>query len=248
MKKFLLAVLAGAVALPMSASAASIPANTIFNGQSQAWGNAGQNIQATFRVNVAAGEVVHAIRTKVDSQATVCLPIGPFEGAQDVDVTVNVVLPPNSNTSGYNLTGELFTTATLPQAEAMTGNLACTGANTNAYTGTNVLHVLPASGSSSGSSSGAPSAIQTQIDSLAASVKALTDALAKLIAGNVGNTPAPTPTKPACPPSGSTSLVQTWLLNNGYAAGFHAHGVFSATGNWGPITTDAYAAASAACK
>lgn len=54
--------------------------------------------------------------------------------------------------------------------------------------------------------------------------------------------------KPACPPVGSTETVQTWLLNNGYAAGFHAAGVYSATGYWGPITAAAHASAMAACK
>lgn len=168
------------------ASAAAIPATTVFNGQTQAWGNAGQSITATFRVNVAAGEVVHAIRTKVDSQATVCTPIGPFEGAQDVDVSVNVILPPNSNVSGYNLTGDLFTTATLPQAEAMTGNLACTGTNTTAYNGTNVLHVLPTSG---GSVTPTPAGGGTDITQLIALIAELQKQIAEL---KNPATPAPT--------------------------------------------------------
>lgn len=155
MNKFIKIAIGVAVVAPAllagSAFAATIPATTVFDGQTQIWGNAGQTVQATFRVDVAAGEVVHAIRTRVDSQATVCTEVGPFEGAQDVDVPVTITLPPNSNSSGYNLTAELFTTATLPQAEAMTGNLACTGSNTNAYNGTNVVHVLPTSGNTSGS-------------------------------------------------------------------------------------------------
>lgn len=166
------------------ASAATIPANTIFAGQTQVWGNAGQSVTATFRVNVAAGEVVHAIRTQVDSQATVCMEVGPFEGAQNVDVPVSITLPPNSNNSGYNLTAELFTTATLPQAQAMTGNLACTGANTNAYNGTNVVHVLPVSGSTSGTTG---SSALDQLSALVASLAAQVAALLHPV------TPVPTP-------------------------------------------------------
>jgi hypothetical protein len=162
------------------AFAATIPASTVFNGQTDTWGNGGSSVTATFRVNVAAGEVVHAIRTKVDSQATVCTAVGPFEGAQDVDVPVTITLPPNTNNSGYNLTAELFTTNTIPQAEALTGNLACTGMSTTAYNGSNVVHVLPVSGNStSGSSTGTTS----QFDQLMAMLTAL-----------VHPTPAPVPT------------------------------------------------------
>lgn len=175
-----------ALLLAVPAMAASIPTTTIFDGQTQVWGNAGQSVTATLRVHVNAGEVVHAVRTKVDSQATVCTIVGPYEGEQDVDVPVTITLPPNSNTSGYNLTAELFTTATVPQAEAMTGNLACTGANTNAYNGTNVVHVLPTSGSTTGGTG----TTGTWQDAIAA----LNAQLAALIASITHPTPAPTPT------------------------------------------------------
>lgn len=205
-RKFVQGVaLASALLFASSAFAATIPATTVFDGQTQVWGNAGQTVQATFRVHVAAGEVVHAIRTKVDTQATVCAEVGPYEGEQDVDVPVTITLPPNTNTSGYNLTGELFTTATLPQAQAMTGNLACTGANTNAYNGVNVLHVLPTSGTTSGSTG--PSSWQVAFAQLSA-----------LIASVIHPAPAPTPT-PAPVPTTNDFCVRLATKTAGAAQG-----------------------------
>lgn len=160
--KFLVAsAIVGPALLASSAFAATVTnANAIFDGQSQVYGNAGQTVEATFQVDVPAGQVLHAIRTKVDSQATVCTPVGAIEGAQTTDVTVNITLPPNTNNGGYSLVADLYYTDTLPQAQAMTGNLACTSSasgshvNTNAYNGGTVVNVLPSSGNSTGNSNG----------------------------------------------------------------------------------------------
>lgn len=56
---------------------------------------------------------------------------------------------------------------------------------------------------------------------------------------------------PACPPAYTgmnVNEVQGWLMNNGYAAGFNAIGVYSPTGFWGTVSSSAYATAMDACK
>lgn len=168
----------GPALLASSAFAATVSSQAIFDGQTQVYGNAGSSVQATFQVHVPAGEVLHAIRTKVANQATVCTAVGPYEGAQDVDVDVNITLPPNTNNSGYTLVADLYTTDTVPQAEAMTGNLACTSSvggshvNLSAYNGGTVVNVLPLNGSTnSGSSANAD--LIAQIAALTAQVNAL---------------------------------------------------------------------------
>lgn len=160
MKKLISGIaLTAMFALPLVAGAATVTSNAVFNGQTQVYGNAGQSVQATFQVDIPAGQVLHAIRTKVDSQATICTAIGPFEGAQTVDTNVNITLPPNTNSGGYSLIADLYYTDTLPQAEAMTGDLACTSAvggshvNMGAYNAGTVVNVLPTSGGTTGSSS-----------------------------------------------------------------------------------------------
>jgi hypothetical protein len=65
-----------------------------------------------------------------------------------------------------------------------------------------------------------------------------------------------TSTTKTCPPvytgvggySGNANAVQTWLLGNGYQGGFHAIGVYTATGYWGAVSASAYTAAMTACK
>jgi hypothetical protein len=79
------------------------------------------------------------------------------------------------------------------------------------------------------------------MDKLMAQIAALTAQVAAL------STPKPAD-KPACPPVGSTNTVQAWLLASPHAAGFHAAGIYAPTGFWGSITTNAHAAAMAACK
>lgn len=158
----LVSVLAGAAMLlgAAPAMAASVSSNAVFDGQTQVYGNAGSSVQATFQVHVNSGEVLHAIRTKVDGQATVCTPLGPVEGAQDVNVDVNITLPPNTNNGGYSLVADLYTTDTVQQADAMSGNLACTSSVsgshvfTAAYNGGTVVNVLPVSGSTNTGNTG----------------------------------------------------------------------------------------------
>lgn len=175
-----------------NASAATVTSQAVFaNGQTQVYGNAGQSVPTNFQVHVNAGEVFHAIRTKVDSQPTVCTAVGPFEGDQTISVNVNVTLPPNSSAGGYSLTADLFTTDTVPQAQAMTGDLACSSAGsgahvfTNAYNGSTVVNVLPANGGNTGGA-GVPSGIPADI-------------WAKFLAWIGGASTTPTPTNsPEC--------------------------------------------------
>lgn len=149
-------VATAALLVAPTAFAATVTSNAIFDGQTQVYGNAGQSVQTDFQVDIPAGQVLHAIRTKVDSQPTVCTEVGPFEGAQVADVDTNITLPPNTNNGGYSLVADLYYTDTLPQAQAMTGDLACTSSvggshvNTGAYNGGTVVNVLPTSGSSTG--------------------------------------------------------------------------------------------------
>lgn len=199
LKKMAGIVAIASMLLPIAASAATVTnPNAIFDGQSQVYGNAGQSVSATFQVDVPAGQVLHAIRTKVDSQATVCTAVGAIEGAQTTDITVNITLPPNTNNGGYSLVADLFYTDTLAQAQALTGNLACTSnggsahVNTNAYNGGTVVNVLPSSGSNSGSNTGSSSAT----DALAAAVAALTAQVQALL--HPVTPPAPTGNAAKC--------------------------------------------------
>ncbi len=188
-KKILAGLGMAAMLLPFAASAATVTSNAIFNGQTQVWGNAGDTVQATFNIEVPAGQVLHAIRTKVDSQAPVCLPLGITEGSQNVDVTVDLKLPPNTNSGGYSLVADLYYTDTVPQAEAMTGNLACTSSisgshvNTAAYNNGTVVNVLPVS---SGSTSGSGNSGTSWKDQFCAAFPTFQ--------GCVASTPAPVPT------------------------------------------------------
>lgn len=239
---------AGMLALATPAFAATVSSQAVFtNGQTQVYGNAGQTVQTSFQVHVSAGDVLHAIRTKVDSQPTVCTAVGPFEGDQTVTVTTNITLPPNSNTSGYSLVADLFTTDTLPQAQAMTGDLACSSAgsgahvNLGAYNGGTVVNVLPSNGgTSTGSSTGGVFGFTSFADFVAALKTAL----------NIGSAPA----KPAFCASlvaynGSNAAVaQASLLASPEVAIFHAAGVYAPTGYWGPISISAAAAAANDCK
>ncbi len=204
-----------AMILPMAASAATVTNPlSIFGGQAQTYGTAGSSVQADFQVDVPNGQVLHAIRTKVDGQATVCTPVGPFEGAQIADVTVNVTLPPNTTAAGYSLAADLFYTDTLPQAEAMTGNLACTSSVTGSHqvsvSGLNPtpINVLPTSGGSTGTGS------VSQLDQLTALVTQLAAQVSCITTGgtfadNVCTHPAPASTP-------NTSTVCTQL--NGFLA------------------------------
>lgn len=179
------------------ASAATVTSQAVFTGgQTQTYGNAGQSVQTNFQVHVNAGEVLHAIRTKVDSQPTICTAVGPFEGDQTVTLNTSIMYPPNSSAGGYSLVADLFTTDTAPQAQAMTGDLACSSAGagahvfTGAYNGATVVNVLPMSGSSSGGT--ASMTMQQQIaDAVIAAFKAMG------FGGAGTTTPTPTPAGPS---------------------------------------------------
>lgn len=184
----------GSALIAAPAFAATVSSQAVFDGgQTKVYGNAGQSVQLSVQVHVNSGEVLNAIRTKVDSQATVCTPVGPYEGDQTVTVNPTIILPPNSNSSGYNLTADLFTTDTLPQAQAMTDpNLACSSAGpgahifANAYNGSGVVNVLPGTGGSSVGSTVTGSVFG--FTSFADFVAAMKTAL------GIGSTSTPTPT------------------------------------------------------
>lgn len=228
---------AAALLLPFAASAATLSSTAIFDGQNQVYGTSGQSFQATFQVHVSAGEVLHAVRTKVAGQPTVCTPVGPWEGDQTVNVGVNIVLPPNSNASAYNLTGDFFTTDTLPQAQAMTGDLACSNAGPGAHSATlfnsNVVNVLPSSGSSTGTGSSASTTGQfsdlwAQLNGL----KALFASLTQTVIDTVGP-------KPICKnvPTDTLSLQNFLRDNGGYLTQAQIN---TGPGVFGPRTTAAF--------
>lgn len=153
MKKLVIGAAVALATLPMAVSAASIPALAIFGGQTQVWGNPNQSVQVTLRVNANAGEVVHAIRTDVlgDNLATVCQDVSNFEGAQNKDVPVSVTLPPN--TGDYGFEAVIYTAANLQQANALTGDAACTGAGNGTFSQGNVVHVIPSGSGGTGGTS-----------------------------------------------------------------------------------------------
>lgn len=242
LKKILGGAIGLSMLLPLAASAATVPATAVFNGQTQVWGYPGTTVQVTLRVNEVAGAVSHAIRTDIlgDNQPTVCNDISNFEGAQERDVTVSITLPPN--TGDYGFEAVVYSAPNTAAANALSGSAACAPSAGNtagpAFSQSGVVHVIPNSTSSTTPVGG------SQYDSLLAQIQSLTNLVAQLQAALAA---AQTPAKPACPPSGPTNAVQAWLMANGYAAGFHAAGVYSPTGYWGSITASAYASAVAAC-
>lgn len=240
MKKILLGILGVALVLPMAASAATLDSQAVFNGQTNVWGNAGQSVRVTLRVNAVAGEVVHAIQTRVGNQPAVCTAISPFEGAQSKDVTVNVTLPPNTG-SNINLTADVFTTNTLPQANTLTGDLACTGASNNLYNG-NTVNVIPQSTGGGSTSTPTPTEDPT-ITALKAQIASLTTMVQQLLASlNTGGGSTPTGTKCQAyttASTGSVSTFQRFLLDN--QESIPALSAGAAFGYYGPQTQAAAA-------
>lgn len=252
-KKFLIgSVVAGAMmVLPIVASAATVTSQAVFSGgQTQTYGNAGQSVSTNFQVHVNAGEVLHAIRTKVDSQPTVCTTVGPFEGDQTVTLNTNITYPPNSSSGGYSLVADLFTTDTMPQAQAMTGDLACSSAGAgahifaNAYNGATVVNVLPSSGGGTGSTS------TSQMDALTALVAQLA-AQVQAILHPVATAPAPTSNAMKCAAladhmigaqfgvrSGSNGVLQGFLIGEHMSIPLLQNNQ-ATYGFWGTQTNDA---------
>jgi len=220
-------------ALASTASAATITNVEFSNGDVTIQGNAGQSVSGKVRVVVPVNEEVEFAEFDItgDSLASVCVNTGRLqEGTHFVQIPGSVKFPPN--TGSYNL--EVYTAGIFGGLAAID---CVSNVNGSQSFGASVRTV--GSNVSPSVSVGAAS----QWDTLMATLTAL---IAKL--GVMTAPVAPVVSKPACPPAGNTSMVQGWLMANGYASGFHAAGVYSPTGNWGPITTAAYAQASAACK
>lgn len=125
------------------ASASSINASAIFDEQTEAWGNPGDDLDITLRIEAEVGEVVHAIETDYigDSRAPVCHDISNFQGNQQRDVSVDSTLPPNTDDYGFEV--RVFTADNMNEANALKGNTACTGDNELDYDESDVVHVLP---------------------------------------------------------------------------------------------------------
>lgn len=223
-----MAFIAFMVAMTMTASAASITNVEYSNGDVTIQGTAGQSVSGKVRVVVPSNEEVEFMQFDVisDNLAPVCVAVNRLqEGTHFVQIPGDVKFPPNTGT--YSL--EVKTSGKFGGLAA----IDCVNDNTGTQSFSNSVRTV---GSSSSSSVGS-----SLMDQLMAQIAALTAQVTAL-------TKPATPSKPACPPVGSTATVQAWLMANGYAAGFHAAGVYSPTGYWGSITTAAHAAAMAACK
>ncbi len=192
MKKILTGLAAAAVLLTAGvASAATIPGvyDAIFDGQTQVWGHGGASVDVRVRVEVPAGEWVHAIETDFigDGQGAVCHDVSNFAGAQNRDVDMDVNLPPNIDDYGFMV--NIFTADTEAEANAHSGTTACTGDNNaGAYNEGNVAHVIP-KGTSNSSVNPDPTpapvdpaieALKKQIAELVAQLTGLTGVVASL--------------------------------------------------------------------
>ena len=215
------------LALTMTASAASITNVEYSNGDVTIQGNAGQSVSGKVRVVVPANQEVEYMEFDVvsDSLAPVCVNVNRLqEGTHFVQIPGDVKFPPNVGMYSLNVS-----------THGIFGGLSaddCVGDQNGSQSFPNLRTV--AGSTSVGSGNSMIEALQKQIADL---LKMIAD-LQK---------PKPVE-KPACPPTGNTAMVQSWLLSNGYAAGFNAAGVFAPTGHWGSITTAAFNAAMAACK
>lgn len=110
MKKFITgAVVAAALLVAGTVSAASFTNVQFDNGDVTISGQGGTTVNATFHVTVPAGEVVEYIQTDIigDSLASVDTSVGGNLGLQEGthDITVPVKLPPNTGTYTLNVQG-----------------------------------------------------------------------------------------------------------------------------------------------
>lgn len=209
----------------------------LVNGKTSAEVRAGQDFDFTFTVDATNGDEVEYVRSRVEDQngAVIfnrCENVGRVTG-NDVEVEVELATPGDTPNGNIDIIVDVFGMPGVSQNDGCEGtsldgntyeDIARVGDNTNVGHGSEV------------GSGGTVSSLESMIKSLTAAVQAL-----------IANQTKPSD-KPACPPVGSTSTVQAWLMANGYAAGFHAAGVYSPTGYWGPITANAHAQAMAACK
>lgn len=240
MTKRILALAAGlAFALPMAASAATISNPLFSNGDTTIDANGGATVSGTFALTVGQNEVCEVIRTQSDpSQAPTDTSVGGALGYQEgyySNVQFTVKAPPNTST--------VFPTV---QCAGIFGGIRSINGADNVVVGPTGLGTLRVVANASILTGGTP----LPSGDLASLLKMIADLTAEIAAlkNPPAPTPAPAPAKPACPPSGDTSMVQSWLMANGYASGFYAVGVHAPTGHWGPVTTAAYAQAEAACK
>lgn len=224
------------LAVASTAFAASISDARFSNNDTtvDAAGNA--TISGTYKLTVYANEAIESQRVAVNgltADTSVGGSLGYQEGVYS-NVPFSIKVPANTGTYNVDLSADGIYGANRA--------ISPVDGNANSWAGPTTVGtvrvVADASNTSTsgGSTSSGVFGFATFADFIAAIKAALN------LTGSTGTT------KPACPPSGNTSLVQTWLLNNGYEAKFHAAGVYAATGFWGPITTSAYNDATAACK
>lgn len=180
-------------ATPALAASVSGAGTAIFSGQTNLYGNAGDNKQMSTNYDIPVGQVLHAIQTDFigDNLPPVCHVTGVYEGAQtNIPVSFSETLSPNAGDYGYTETA--FVAATVDQANALNQNqgTACTGSSATVYNQSNVVHVLPTgTGANSGSNTPVP-AWQAAIDAMAAQIKALGDLVKTALTGtqNSGGT------------------------------------------------------------
>lgn len=209
----------------------------LVNGKTSGEVRAGNDFDFLFTADATSGDEIEYVRSRVEDQngAVIfnrCENVGRITG-NDVEVEVELSTPSDTPQGNVDIQVDVFGMPGVSQ------NDGCEGSSLDSQTYEDIVRVGDNTNEGQGSevgSGGTASTLESMIKSLTAAVQALIAAQTK---------PAD---KPACPPVGTTSTVQAWLMANGYAAGFHAAGVYSPTGYWGPITTAAHAAAMAACK
>ena len=235
------ALLLGSLLFVSVASAATFT-NAEFSGNTEVYGNPGQNKDVTLRVIVPTGEEVEFIETDIisDGLGPVCNKVGGNNGLQEGthNVKLSLKLPPLPDF--YDL--EVDGVGIFGAIRAVDCEDGAAVHSTDSFA--DVIRVI-ANSSSSNDELGSEE--QSLIASLQAMIK---DLMAQIKA--LQNPPAPV--KPAfCANiviyNGSNAwTAQASLLANGFAAPFNAIGVYQPTGFWGTASTAAASQAANACK
>lgn len=255
MIKKLTAITAGlSMVMPLVAGAVNVPSfyDAVFDGQTDAWVNPGDRVDADLFVNAEAGEVVHAFSTDFigDGVGFECHDVNNFEGEQSRVVPLDTDAP--TNTGDYGFQVNAYVADNMNEADAHRGNTACTGDSETVYNESDVVHVIPDSNgsSSSGSEEGIISQLLAQIASLQAQIDNLLNgtggtgapALPPVCTGLQGLLMAPGVYYGQSGPNVVT--LQQHLIGNGY--GYII--TYGATGNYFSQTAQAVSAAQNVCN
>jgi hypothetical protein len=231
-----IAVLAVLFMFASFASAASVTNVEYSNGDVTVQGKAGESVSGKVRIVVPANEEVEFVQFDVisDNLAPVCVEVGRLqEGTHFVNIAGDVKFPPNTGTYDLQV-----------KTSGIFGGLAAIDCNNNVTATQNFNNSVRTVGSSSSTSVGGGSLIEQLQKQIADLLKMIADLQ-----------------KPTVPlkPAGCTAVVAYNGFNASAAqaslfgvdagrAVFNSAGVYAPTGYFGPVSSNAAAAVSVACK